>query len=389
MSAPTTPVATDAPSLSAVRGLMERNLVERAVALSESRWPGSGTLVQLAHEWGRLSPAARREQLASIGPEELARLRGLGQLNPDLERVLADLETRGIIPPPAQPPATPADVPPATFEERLANAATDYAEQAAAALAERASDTIRATEAPPVPDAEPVPPPEASASPLRRVEMPALDLGLPSTSAFLDDEARRREATMRAASDMLERVRSRLERQAERVTTGEPTVPRDTPPPAAAIVGTSQAEEQPTADPTEADATIRAASATDTAIASADRLGEQLERERVVQVDPDCAAAGDTALRRLATELQLGYVELSPFDLGGRAFYGGLARSGRSIVTQAGAFPQAVNEPNLVVVRGLLYPRTIDRLRAGFCDIPGTQATVRVHPRCRIVVTNG
>src|SRR5688572_9775181 len=98
MSSPARP---DAASMTAIRGLLERNLVERAVALAETRWPGSGPVVELAHEWAALSPSARRERLASIGPEELARLRGISQLRPDLARVLDDLEARGIIPPEA------------------------------------------------------------------------------------------------------------------------------------------------------------------------------------------------------------------------------------------------------------------------------------------------
>ena len=80
--------------------------MDRATQVAEARWPGSGQMVTLANDWAHLTPAARRERLAAVGPADLARLRGLADLQPDLARVLDDLEKRGVLPPAGELAAT-------------------------------------------------------------------------------------------------------------------------------------------------------------------------------------------------------------------------------------------------------------------------------------------
>jgi hypothetical protein len=63
-----------------------------------------------------------------------------------------------------------------------------------------------------------------------------------------------------------------------------------------------------------------------------------------------------------------------------------LTRTGETIRAVAGPLPTALHDGALVIVRGRPTPRTLARWRAGFCDIPGTQATVRIHPRSRMLV---
>jgi hypothetical protein len=112
----------------------------------------------------------------------------------------------------------------------------------------------------------------------------------------------------------------------------------------------------------------------------------QLVRDTpVLELDAGGAMANAADLVTAASILGLPLVELRT-DVGAREFYGGLRREGRAVVPEAGRFPRAVNAANLVVVRGRLTTSAIARLREGYCDIPGTQATVRVDPRCRIVL---
>jgi hypothetical protein len=118
-------------------------------------------------------------------------------------------------------------------------------------------------------------------------------------------------------------------------------------------------------------------------------IGDWLDRvmnETVIEVEPGSAAPGDDVLQGIASRTGRDYVALNLDEIGTRAFFGGLVREGRKVEPRAGLFPTAISQPKLVAVRGRLYPKAIERLREGFCDIPGTQATVRVHPESRIVV---
>ena len=403
MSTPVRPARTDAASMTAIRGLLERNLLERAVALAETRWPGSGPVVELAHEWTALSPSARRERLASIGPEELARLRGVSQLQPDLARVLDDLEARGIIPPEhvaaddgADEPIT--EAPPAkapqSFEEAVTDAALDYSEQGLQRLARSVREDLppqleaalatgndEAVAAATVAAAAELARERAVLDPMKPVAMPELDLGLPSAEEFLAKEAERRLQANELANSILERARSRVDDVVDRLlpasdsVTPTPTVEPELPMPAPTpVLAESAAAPQSTRVDFPVDARVDRA------------LLSRIEREQILELQPGDPLPADADLRAAASASHRDYVELRPDRVGAREFFGGLVREGRRIEPRAGAFPTAVSRRCLVVVYGRLYPKTIERLRAGYCDIPGTQATVRVHPECRIVL---
>jgi hypothetical protein len=63
-----------------------------------------------------------------------------------------------------------------------------------------------------------------------------------------------------------------------------------------------------------------------------------------------------------------------------------LTRNGQRIETTAGPLPSALARETLAVVRGKLYPNLIARLETGYADIPGTRATVKMHPKSRVLV---
>jgi hypothetical protein len=69
-----------------------------------------------------------------------------------------------------------------------------------------------------------------------------------------------------------------------------------------------------------------------------------------------------------------------------REVFGGLGRVGSQIKVTAGPLPSALAASNLVVVHGRMYPLLIDRLNTGYADIPGTRATVKVHPDARVLI---
>jgi hypothetical protein len=366
MSTPVSPSPGNARmSLTVMRGLLERNLVDRAVAVAESRWPGSGPMVTLAHEWARLSPLERRERLAAIGPEDLARLRGLGQLHPDLARVLDDLEARGVIPPtvenqvPVDPDAT------MTPEEALVDVLLDVAEEKVVeAIDEGQLDPealVREVQSQYVS--------ERIANPLPQVDMPDLDLGLPTQEEQDQQETERRARLIAETESILDRVRDRLDHSASRLTSITSS-PFGATEPAVTTVSSADGAGQEVVAP------------------SADRMLDlrvQLGRAIVFDPDPAVGLPDLPTLAAVASEMGLGLVELRT-DLGRSAFYGGLVRRGRDIVPEAGVFPRAVSGANLVVVRGRLYPKLVERLNEGYCDIPGTRATVLVHPKCRVVL---
>lgn len=395
MSSPVQPVRPDAASMTAIRGLLERNLLERAVALAETRWPGSGPVVELAHEWAILSPSTRRERLALIGPEELARLRGLSQLQPDLARVLDDLEARGIIPPEhvavaSDITAEPMPAPPPAFEEAVVDAALDYSEQGFQRLASSAREDLpprleaalaeaagAAAEAEELAAAAEIARERAALGQIPPVSMPELDLGLPSTEEFLAEEAESRTQANAVANSILERARSRVDDAADRLLPptppvaqtpiAEPALPMPAPTPV--LVETVVPKQSTRVD------------------APVDRnLLSRIDAEQVLELEPGAEFPDEAELQAAAKTTNRDYVELHPAEMDSRSFFGGLVREGRRIEPRAGAFPTAVSRRSLVAVYGRLYPKTIERLRAGFCDIPGTQATVRVHPECRIVL---
>jgi hypothetical protein len=217
-------------------------------------------------------------------------------------------------------------------------------------------------------------------TPLPQVEMPALDLGLPTTAEFLDAESARRAQLAEQAESMIDRIRARVDAAADRVGAerAAPLLsPPDTPAEPAPVTQVSPAVKT-------ASATVAAAPAAPASAPSL-RLAAQVRDTPVLEFDAGEATPTTTELAAAAGSLGLSLVELRT-DAGAREFYGGLRRAGRAIAPQAGRFPVAVSAANLVVVRGRLTARAIARLREGYCDIPGTRATVRVDPRCRIVV---
>lgn len=408
MSNPVRSGRPDAASMTAIRGLLERNLLARAVALSETRWPGSGPVVELAHEWATLSPGARRERLAAIGPEELGRLRAVGQLQPDLARVLDDLEARGIIPPeqPEQPVDSGGGIPPvaespASMEEAVADAIIDYSEQGLqhladsveedlppqlqAALASTGAATAAAVAAAEVAKARGV------LSPMEPVPMPELDLGLPSTSEFLANEAQRRLEANSLANNILDRARSRVDESAERLMPPpvQQTIPLVTP----VVVERREStlvDERPAVPsveiPDETPPSVDEQQSTRVDSSIRRDMAARIESSTVLHLESHEPVPSFDELQAVASTTNRKFVTLCPEEIGWRAFFGGLVRTGRRVEPEAGAFPIALGSRNLVVVVGRLYPRTVQRLREGFCDIPGTQATVKVHPDCRVVL---
>lgn len=354
-------------SVSVIRGLLERNLVERAVALSETRWSGSGPLVRLAHEWGGLPPAERRDRLAAIGPEDLARLRGVADLQPDLARVLDDLETRGIIPPAAA--LTPDPDATMTQEEAVVDAVLDLAE-------ERVTDFVAKSEidmpaavdewrerVAAMQDGSTAP---GSADAIARGE---------AARAFQQGEAERREAAAERGAEMLDRIRQRVEDSGARVAT---STLGDFP--GAAVAPVAVVASAPVIE-----ALARRDEAIDAQSARADVLNA-IMTERVYESASGAPPLAESELRSVATALGLGFVRIDGEQYSNREVYGGLVRKGRGVVEEAGFLPRALAGRNLVAFSGRLYPTALARIDDGFFDIPGTRAATRVHPDSRLVI---
>ncbi|MEZ4570911.1 MAG: hypothetical protein R2849_11405 [Thermomicrobiales bacterium] len=87
----------------------------------------------------------------------------------------------------------------------------------------------------------------------------------------------------------------------------------------------------------------------------------------------------------LANDLQVGFTEHTVTFSNRKEVFGGLFAEFGSIEVKPGSIPKAIAGPNLVVVHGRLAPQLVDD-EEGFFDIPGTKASVRVHPKARVVV---
>jgi hypothetical protein len=364
MSAPAPTDPASASELATIRQLFGRKLVDRATQLAEARWPGSGQMVTLANDWAHLTPAARRERLAAVGPADLARLRGLADLQPDLARVLDDLEKRGVLPPAGELATTTA-----SRDELLVNAIMQGGEAAmhdVAAQAQLRQHGELPTQAP----SEQLNAPE----PFAQVDWPELDLGLPSTDEMLAQETERRHQAAEAAAATLERVRQRVERSAARA------LPR-TQAPEPAVTPVSDLPDNARVVARPAIASVAPAAAT----AGQRTLAARIAAD-VVYAPLDGLTVSSEDVRALGVELGLPVAEflLEPGAL--RAVFGGLRMVAGSSEPVAGPLPTALHQGVFAVVRGRLAPKTLARWRAGYCDIPGTRATVRVSPRSRALV---
>lgn len=338
---------SDGRSIDLIRKLLERNLVDRAVLLGEGRWPGSGPFIHLAAEWQHLTPDERATRLRDIGPEGLERARALSDVHPEIGRVLDTLEAQGILtqhdgsletePVTVQPRTVEQTAPPAPAPEEQ-NVALDLEHEAA----EESSDA----------------PAELESVTLPVVVEPAVVQGLPdmpATPATLDREAILRpvvdEQAVAAAEAILDRVHQRLQTSIERPD----VIPM--PSPASEHVA-------PTPEP------------------------QQREELPKVGLTDGVAHKKVLSIRRATAAQRLGYTEIDISTHSRRDLFGALERTAHGVETVVGALPKAVSRPGVVVVIGNVLPRMIERLRAGYCDIPGTRSTVRVHPESRIVLVN-
>jgi hypothetical protein len=360
--APTDPAA--ASELATIRQLFGRKLIDRATQLAEARWPGSGQMVTLANDWAHLTPAARRERLAAVGPADLARLRSLADLQPDLARVLDDLEQRGVLPPAGELAATTA-----SRDELLVNAITQGGESAmhdVAAQAQLRQRGALTTQTPAVLLDAP--------APIAQVDWPELDLGLPSTAEVLEQEAERRRLASEAAEATLERVRQRVERSATSLLPAAQVVVPPMPP-----IPDMPTAERIVARPAFASVTPVAANASQRALAA--RIAAA-----IVLAPPEPLRVTSEDARALGVELGLPVADFQVGPGALREVFGGVRLVAGNSEVVAGPLPTALHAGALAIVRGRLAPKTLERWRAGFCDIPGTRATVRIHPSSRMLV---
>lgn len=374
-----------------IRVLFDRHLADRAVALAESRWPGSGDVVRLAYEWNQLSPGERRDRISTIGPEEIARLRALTALHPELQQTVDELDRRGVLPNLEQAAlagaaslagdeqrgTSPSDD--AMTDENIieANQPVETSRPPEEAVAEAAPDPLEVSE----PEAKLTPPVDIPEE--LQVDMPDLDIGLPDTETFLEEETRRRAEATRETEAAMERVRERLDRAAER--TWSRSFPTATLPDIAPVkpLDDLPALMTPSLRPSE---TLPPRTDDTNLVEAPQRIIDAFQDARVLSLATREEAPSDDELVAIANELGLGLKEFSLGPGRTREVFGGLGRVGSQIKVTAGPLPSALAAKNLVIVHGRMYPMLIDRLNAGFADIPGTRATVKVHPDARVLL---
>lgn len=381
------PIQPQRRELEIIRVLFDRQLSERAVALAETRWPGSGKMIELAYEWPELSPGDRRQRLSELGPEQTHRFRALATLHPDLQKAVDEMEQRGIfeemqdaaldrVAPDESPSPSPEETPeaPSAVSSNVETQPQDPVER---------------------PDIQ-VETPEVSQQldiDVERldVDMPELDLGLPSTSEFLTDQNTRREASLKQAESMMERVHQRLTQSAERIMSrssalqGTTYSQRTEEPPTEQIPASDQLGEG-ASEAAEAPAQLPDPDASSRMIEAPKSLTDRFRTSRVISLGDAADAPSDDELVALANELDVGLreYEIAPGRL--REVFGGLQRQGSSIETIAGPLPSALADANLVVVRGRIHPKIVERMRDGWADIPGTRATVKMHDSARLLL---
>lgn len=321
----------DARLLDLVGKLVARKLTDRAVFLAEARWPGSEPLIRLAADWPELTDPERAARLEQVGPDALVWLRSVAELQPELAVFLTELEARGAAA--ASSAAGPVEEPVAQKNPVVVPSAA--VDEAGASATSALPASMMGEAAPPV-DANV--PPERPIAPILTVPM-------------VDDRA------VTEAEALLARVHARMQEVIDR----------------AAEVGAPALSILPTAVPQY----VAGGSDDKFRLEVLSRpVTERIARERLLE------------LRRAAEEGGLEYVELVATELSRAELFGRLVRDGDAVVPAAGALPRAASQPTLIAFVGRLFPRLVERLREGYCDIPGTNATVRVHPRCRVVVVD-
>lgn len=391
------PIQPQRRELEIIRVLFDRRLADRAMALAETRWPGSGKMVELAYEWPNLSPGERRQRLSDLGPEQTHRLRALATLHPELEQAVNEMERRGVFSE-LQDAALDRVVP---DQRGQSEAQVSASESTTQAETETMPADVSETAPAPQPDRPQGAPQEVDTESIARdfdldveqlqVNMPVLDLGLPSTSQFLEEQSGRHEEAMQRAQTMMDRVHQRLNQSADRIMSRSSSMhgrPRSEVAARERVDQTTIGDQLGTGavgndrepaqlpDPDESSRLIEAPAT----------LTEQLRESRVVSLNDASEVPSDDELVALANELNLGVQE---FEIGPgrlRELFGGLQRRGSSIETVAGPLPSALAGANLVLVRGRIHPKIVERMRGGWADIPGTRATVKMHDRARLLL---
>ena len=359
--------------LEIMRVLFERSLKDRAIALADSRFPGAGKMVDLAYEWSQLDAAERRDRLSAIGPDDIAKFRDFAELNPDLSKAIDELDRRGVLP---HVEAAAADAVAAYQETQTDQPATSTTEPSPVSAPEPVQP---ATFVPESSAPEPVEFDlgESSIDPLN-VEMPDLDIGLPSTEEFLEGESQRREEATKAADEAMDRVRRSLDQATQRAfdrssTLGSPKMPEIARPTLPSLALQSDMESSREAEEIQA-------------IEAPSSLARHLEKNVVAFIRSGDPRPTPDQLVSLANDRQIGFTEHT-VTLGNRKeSFGGLVSEFGTISVKPGAIPKAIAGPNLVVIHGRLAPQLASRIEEGFLDIPGTRASVEVHPDARVVV---
>ena len=402
------PIRAQSRELEVLKVLFDRRLSDRAVSLAESRWPGSGEMVKLAFDWAQLSPGERRERLSAIGPEEVARMRELAVLNPELDAVVQNLDERGVLPHVEQAAASGVAAATATY----ANATPPIDDLESAVADEMVAEPAQETGTTP-PTSEPVAdlPPEVeerveavTAAAQERIEelrreaeellqLDPADVAAQGTrleaesrqvAEFLSVEEQRREQALSDAQAALERVRQRVERTSNRLLTqsdvsGRTPSALDVPPRGKGDFGSlssGMSRALPGAE-------------TPSITPAPERLAREFAGQVVVTIaDPAQIPTGDELIA-LANDMGLALREFAIEPGATKAIFGGLTRRGYQIEAEAGPLPSALAQETLAVVRGKLYPSLAKRMEQGFADIPATRATVRMHPKSRVLVLIG
>jgi hypothetical protein len=398
------PIRAQSRELEVLRVLFDRQLADRAVSLAESRWPGSGEMVKLAYDWAKLSPTERRERLSAIGPEEVARMRELASLNPEFDAVVQNLEQRGVLPHVEQIAASGVAAATAAYssEPRLPIEVPDDMDEPAPSIdadAPSAQPEATAVAAPEVEahvDAvttaaqERIEQLRREAEELRRmdpadlvVEGARLETDSQQVAAFLSGEQQRRQQALADAQAALDRVRQRVERSSNKLLTQTDVSSRAAP---------SAAELPILRSPSDFGSlragVSRALPGTDVpnVTPAPERLAREFAGHVVVTLtDPMEIPTGDELIA-LANDMGLALREFVIEPGATRAIFGGLTRRGYQVEAQAGPLPSALAAETLAVVRGKLYPNLVERMQEGYADIPATRATVRMHPKSRVLV---